>query len=718
MPDIRINQLPTATGPTAPAPTDFIAIDGSTTRKSALSDVADAIRPIASQAEAEAGTNAVKAMTPLTTKQSIASEIGTTVASASQGALASTALQPSSIGNTVQAYSPTLTAFTGTLAQSRAFLNIDRNMINDFGAVGDGATNDNTAYTAAAAVGTYANPIDGQGKVYLINAKPPSFAPFKNAAFKVGSVIHPTKDFLPNDTAKVTNGLLYTGWAQDKCYKVGTQLRVWVNVKESHTDGTGRIGLYISDDGGSTWSFAEYLAMRATGNTLWSAGFDGTNEYLFVRVPSGSTDVPPYTYQMWKRALGTGASQNYNGAFTKTNITFPSITTGTPWTGTAGANGTQPVMVHSFSVGHSSSIVVGASYQEGSAIMRSTDGGINWTAYVIGDGSTFEEPTVKWIASTGLYCGFMRYGGTGNPRFWASSDNFATAANTWTAPAGYFGSAPLSSATVTFDVDDTGTLHAVTAYRNGVIEGAGSDDRASTFYLRGPALNSNIWANSATTLFCLGQMQRREQGGASALGQGSVICNGSRIHLFYGMEGRTGTIGPVGVGNRVSDIYATTIFRTDYGSMLDERVDLAVNRSVFSPLNKVNGIDAWVINNTDASNRAPMIISGRPNSYRSLTTTTIASDTLTLTGNRAGLYVIDTEAAAATDNLATITDADAQEGDEIILETSSSARDVIVQNAVGNILCGTNQSLDNTADKIKLMFRNSQWHMISFANNA
>lgn len=98
MPDIRIVGLPLATGPTAPAPSDVIPLDGSTTRKAPLSSVADAIRPIASQAEAEAGTNAVKGMSPLTTAQAITAQGSTQFASTSQGLLADTALQPSDIG--------------------------------------------------------------------------------------------------------------------------------------------------------------------------------------------------------------------------------------------------------------------------------------------------------------------------------------------------------------------------------------------------------------------------------------------------------------------------------------------------------------------------------------------------------------------------------------------------------------------------------------------
>lgn len=55
--------------------------------------------PSADQAAAEAGSRADVVMTPLATKQSIAAEVGETIASAAQGALASTAVQPSNLGD-------------------------------------------------------------------------------------------------------------------------------------------------------------------------------------------------------------------------------------------------------------------------------------------------------------------------------------------------------------------------------------------------------------------------------------------------------------------------------------------------------------------------------------------------------------------------------------------------------------------------------------------
>ena len=110
MADIRINQLPAGGGPVA---TDFVPLDNGSTRKATVQSIVEIGRPAASQAEAEAGTNPTKVMTPLTTKQSIASEVGVSIASAAQGLLASTALQPAAIGTTVQAFDVDLTAIAG-----------------------------------------------------------------------------------------------------------------------------------------------------------------------------------------------------------------------------------------------------------------------------------------------------------------------------------------------------------------------------------------------------------------------------------------------------------------------------------------------------------------------------------------------------------------------------------------------------------------------------
>lgn len=68
MADIRIRQLPDGSGPVA---TDYIPVDNGSTRRATIQNVVEIGRPAASQAEAEAGTNPTKVMTPLTTKQAV-----------------------------------------------------------------------------------------------------------------------------------------------------------------------------------------------------------------------------------------------------------------------------------------------------------------------------------------------------------------------------------------------------------------------------------------------------------------------------------------------------------------------------------------------------------------------------------------------------------------------------------------------------------------------
>lgn len=143
MADIRINQLPTAASPVS---TLNVAVDGVATEKVTIQTLVDTGRPLASQAEAEAGINAVKAMTPLTTKQAITAQVSdagvsgdyndlsnlptlgtaaaqnsTAFATAAQGATADTAVQPGDIGTAAaEDISFFATAAQGALAASAA----------------------------------------------------------------------------------------------------------------------------------------------------------------------------------------------------------------------------------------------------------------------------------------------------------------------------------------------------------------------------------------------------------------------------------------------------------------------------------------------------------------------------------------------------------------------------------------------------------------------
>jgi hypothetical protein len=78
---------------------------------------------------------------------------------------------------------------------------------------------------------------------------------------------------------------------------------------------------------------------------------------------------------------------------------------------------------------------------------------------------------------------------------------------------------------------------------------------------------------------------------------------------------------------------------------------------------------------------------------------TIASDAVTVTK---GYHVVDTEAAAATDDLSTINGG--RDGVRLILRAANSARDVVVKDGVGNIQCAGDCTLDNVQDTIELIY--------------
>lgn len=93
MVDIRPNQLPDAILPLRD--TDELIVDQGTdgVRKAPPSEAVNSVAPVASQAEAVAGSDNVKRMTALRTKQSIASEVGITLASNVQGEKADSSVQ-------------------------------------------------------------------------------------------------------------------------------------------------------------------------------------------------------------------------------------------------------------------------------------------------------------------------------------------------------------------------------------------------------------------------------------------------------------------------------------------------------------------------------------------------------------------------------------------------------------------------------------------------
>jgi pectate lyase len=79
---------------------------------------------------------------------------------------------------------------------------------------------------------------------------------------------------------------------------------------------------------------------------------------------------------------------------------------------------------------------------------------------------------------------------------------------------------------------------------------------------------------------------------------------------------------------------------------------------------------------------------------------------------------LDTEAAAATDDLDTINGG--SDGDLIILSTTNSARDVVVKDGTGNLVLAGDFTLSTTSDRIKLIYDStlSAWVELSRSDNA
>lgn len=185
-------------------------------------------------------------------------------------------------------------------------------------------------------------------------------------------------------------------------------------------------------------------------------------------------------------------------------------------------------MVIDFTVGYGGSIVVGMSYGEGAAVARSTNGGATWTSHILLASSAAEEPTVQYDATTQRYYDFMRYGGSGNPRYWNSGVDDLSAISAYTAPAGTFRPNGMQASPIPFKIRN-GRIHAFGSYRTGTQEGAADDELTSAFYLNMPLVAGNIWGNASTIIYRLGTLPHREGvGAASAVGVGSVVIHRTR----------------------------------------------------------------------------------------------------------------------------------------------------------------------------------------------
>ena len=94
------------------------------------------------------------------------------------------------------------------------------------------------------------------------------------------------------------------------------------------------------------------------------------------------------------------------------------------------------------------------------------------------------------------------------------------------------------------------------------------------------------------------------------------------------------------------------------------------------------------------------------------TTLTIASGAVTATTS---FHAIDTEAAAATDDLDTISGG--QTGQVLYLHAANGARDVVAKDGTGNLKLAGDFTMNNAEDVLTLIFDGSNWLEVSRSDN-
>jgi len=94
------------------------------------------------------------------------------------------------------------------------------------------------------------------------------------------------------------------------------------------------------------------------------------------------------------------------------------------------------------------------------------------------------------------------------------------------------------------------------------------------------------------------------------------------------------------------------------------------------------------------------------------TTLTIATGAITITQS---YHLVDTEAAAATDDLDTISGGIA--GDRLFLRSANAARTVVVKHGTGNIITpyGNDYALDSPDRVIQLIYDGTNWLVIGLS---
>lgn len=205
----------------------------------------------------------------------------------------------------------TITGLTGALAR------VEKALVYDFGAAGDGETNDDAAVAAAIASG---HVVGGEGLVYLVTSAPANMAQFTNAAFLAAGIVYPTADFMRLELSKISSTPFYSDWAQDKACTHKNKIIVPFQMAHGHTYDTTRIVWTISFDGGETFSAPEIILDQHAdpanyGYNVFAAGVKD-NRFVMVVEERNVSDSSVHSLSMYDRVLDWSSSKTNGIALT------------------------------------------------------------------------------------------------------------------------------------------------------------------------------------------------------------------------------------------------------------------------------------------------------------------------------------------------------------------------------------------------------------------
>lgn len=181
--------------------------------------------------------------------------------------------------------------------------------------------------------------------------------------------------------------------------------------------------------------------------------------------------------------------------------------------------------------------------------------------------------------------------------------------------------------------------------------------------------------------------------------QNSAISGGSVLHITSSAAaGRGLQINLSGTGN------------TDYGILID---------TASASGNDIRGTnDNWRVDSKGVAAFGNVTVGGANTGLGFLrlatgATLTIASGVITATNS---FHEVDTEAAAASDNLDTINGA--VDGNLLIITNVNAARTITARDGIGNLRLQGNFAFTDNDDRLTLLARSGNWYEISRSNNA